>query len=110
MSHAGSKSRFSPQRCSNKKEMAGSSGNLCGREITRVHATAKSFNDAKKYGRHADLFFLLKNMRREADPIEPGHASTERAIFSSPFTRLHSCWIDLLDVRPTVVNGTERCC
>ena len=59
MSHAGSKSRFSPQRCSNRKEMEGSSGNLCGREVTRVRATAKSFNDAKKLGRHADLFFFL---------------------------------------------------
>ena len=57
-------------------------------DVIRVCVTAKSFHDAKKYGRHAELFFLPQNMRREADPIEPRHVSTERAIFSFRFTRL----------------------
>ena len=47
-------------------------------DVSRVRATAKSFNDAKKYGRHAELFFiLLQNMRRETDPKEPGHVNTD---------------------------------
>ena len=50
----------------------------------------ESFNDAKKYGRHAELFFfLLQTMRRVTDSTEPGgHVSTERAIFFGPFTSL----------------------
>ena len=43
----------------------------------------------RQYSRHAVLFFfLLQNMRRETDPIELGHVSTERAILPFPFTRL----------------------
>ena len=49
----------------------------------------KSFNDAEKYGMHAELFcFSLQNMRRETGPMEPGHASIESPIFDLPFTRL----------------------
>ena len=55
----------------------------------QVHAV-KNFDDAKKYGRQAALsFFLLEGMRREPDPIEPGHVSTGRAyVLSYPFVRL----------------------
>ena len=58
--------------------------------VIRVRAAAKSFNDAKKYGRHAELFFfLLQTMRHVTDSTEPGgHVSTERAIFFGPFTSL----------------------
>ena len=57
--------------------------------VIRVRETANSFNDVKKFGRHAELFFvLLKNMRRKTDPIEPGHVSIESPIFSFPFARL----------------------
>ena len=58
--------------------MQGRSGKLCGPtcipvEVTRVRATAKEFNDAKKYGPHAELcLLLLQNMRRETGTIEPG--------------------------------------
>ena len=48
----------------------------------------------KKCGWHAEiwtacraLFFLLRHMRRETDPIEPGHVSIESTIFAFPFTR-----------------------
>ena len=42
--------------------------------------------DAKKYGPHGELyFFLLRNMRRETDPIEPGHVSIESPIVAFPF-------------------------
>ena len=35
--------------------------------------------DAKKYGPHTEHHFLkLRNMRRETDPIEPGHVSKEK--------------------------------
>ena len=62
-------------------------------DVARARVTAKSFNDAKKYGTHAELFFfLLQNMRhereRERDPIEPGHVSNESWFFAFPFTRL----------------------
>ena len=51
----------------------------------RRSATAKDSNDAKKYGPHAEpFFFLLRQMRCEKDPIEPGHVSTE-SLFSSRF-------------------------
>ena len=44
-------------------------------DILRIRATAKEFNDAKNY---AELFlFLLRNMRCETDPIEPGHVVIE---------------------------------
>ena len=39
-------------------------------------------------GTQSSSFFLLQNMRRETDPKEPGHVSTERAIFLPPLTRL----------------------
>ena len=49
---------------------------------------AKEFNDAQKYGPHAELyFFLLRNMRCETDLIEPGHVSIERPIFTFPFAQ-----------------------
>ena len=55
-------------------------------DVIRVRVTAENFNDAKKYGRHAELFFfLLQNM---PDHIELGHVSTGRAIFLISFTRL----------------------
>ena len=31
---------------------------LSALDVIRVRAAAKSFNDAKKYGRHAELFFF----------------------------------------------------
>ena len=45
---------------------------------------------AKKDGPHAELhfFFPLRHMRRETDPIEPGHASIESTKFAFPFSRL----------------------
>ena len=64
---------------------ARSADHRCGTRVRRadffpirVRATAKSFNDAKKYGRHAELFFyLLQNMRRETGPNEPGRVNTD---------------------------------
>ena len=72
--------------------------------VTRVRVTAKSFNNAKKYGRHAELFFfLLQNMRRETDPIEPGRqVSTEPAIFRFPSLGWQTC------VSPLEVNLFAR--
>ena len=34
----------------------------------RLRVAAKEFNDSKKYGPNADLFFLLHNMRIDVDP------------------------------------------
>ena len=43
---------------------------------------AKEFNDAQNYGPHAELyFFLLRGIRRETGPIEPGHVSNEKPEF-----------------------------
>ena len=58
-------------------------------EVTRVRVTAKDFHDAKKCGPHADIcFFLLRNMRRGTDPMEPGHVSTDSPIQAFPLARL----------------------
>ena len=46
------------------------------------------FNDAKKYGPHAELYFFLpRNMRCETDPIESGHVSIESLMFTFPFAQ-----------------------
>ena len=44
----------------------------------------KEVNDTQKYGPHAELHFFLQ---RSTDPIEPGHVSIERAIFTFPFAQ-----------------------
>ena len=41
----------------------------------------KEFNDAQNYGPHAELYFLLRGIRRETGPIEPGHVSNEKPEF-----------------------------
>ena len=57
-------------------------------DVIRVRATAKELNDAKKYGPHAEPhFFLQRGMRCVTDPIEPGHVSIERPIFTFPFAQ-----------------------
>ena len=44
------------------------------------------FNDAKKFGPHAELYFFLpRNMRCETDPIESGHVSSP--MFTVPFAQ-----------------------
>ena len=40
-------------------------------DVLRIRGAAKEFNDAKKHGPHADLFFCHTNMRSEAHPIRP---------------------------------------
>ena len=58
-------------------------------DILRIRATAKEFNDAKNY---AELFlFLLRNMRCETDPIEPGHVGIESLIFTFPLPNRKVC-------------------
>ena len=56
---------------------------LCTSEIFQLRVTVEEFNDAKKYGPRAELFFLLRQMPCEADPIEPGHVSAESPISTS---------------------------
>ena len=47
---------------------------------------AKEFNDAKKvWTARRAIFFLLRNMRCETDPIEPGHVSMDIPIFTFRF-------------------------
>ena len=54
-----------------------------------IRGAAKEFNDAKKHGPHADLFFCYTNMRSEVHPIQPaGHVSIKSAFFTLPFARL----------------------
>ena len=54
---------------------------MCNLEILQIRVT-KEFNFAKKYGPHALLLLLLRNMRCETDPIEPGHVSSESPVFT----------------------------
>ena len=58
----------------------------CTLDILQIRVTAKAFHDAKKYGSHAELFFL--KLRRGTDPIEPGHVSTESLLFTFPFAQV----------------------
>ena len=57
-------------------------------DVIRVRATANEFNDAKKYGPHAELyFFLLRDNRCETDPVEPGHVSIVCPVFTFSFVQ-----------------------
>ena len=58
-------------------------------DILRIRATSKEFNDAKNY---AELFlFLLRNMRCETNPIEPGHVVIESLILTFPLLNRKVC-------------------
>ena len=58
-------------------------------EVIRVCATAKEFNDAKKFIPHAKLYlFFLRNMRCGTDQIEPRRESIEsQSFFVSPLAK-----------------------
>ena len=63
-------------------------------DVIRVRAPAKEFNDAKKYGPHAELhFFLLRNVRCETDPIAPGHVIIEASFSRVSFTQLEGLFL-----------------
>ena len=54
------------------------------RDLSTLQVTVEELNDAKKYGPGAELFFfLLRQMRCDADPTEPGHVSAESPISTS---------------------------
>ena len=128
MSHAGSKSSFSHQRCLNNIEMEGPFWFweslwpfMSALDVTRARGTAKSFNDAKKYGRCAELFFFL--LQKHAPWNRPDRTRTRehrKPDFCCPFslgwqTRVSPLAMTLCDAQglhapETLTRGTHVDC
>ena len=61
---------------------------MCALDTLQILVTAKEFNDAKKFGPHAEFYFFpVRNMRCETDPIGPGHVSIRSLFFTFPFAQ-----------------------